>query len=395
MALSFRSLPLPPAVRRGLADAGFRTCTPVQERVLPLSLAGKDVAAQAQTGTGKTAAFLLTLFSRLSAEPGISGPRALVVAPTRELALQILEDGRLLGRYTGLRMTAVYGGMGYRKQREELLAGTDVLVGTPGRLIDFFRQGVYRLDSVEIAVVDEADRLFDLGFLRDLRFLLRRLPPFERRQSLLFSATLSYRVLELAYEYMNDPVRIVIDAERITAEGIEHTVFHVGREEKLALLLGLLRREKPRRALIFVNEKRTAERLERSLRQGGFAARAMTGRVDQRTRLRLLEDFKSGALRLLVATDVASRGLHVDGVTHVFNYDLPEDPENYVHRVGRTGRAGARGKALSLACDRYVWALESIEKVTGFKIPVAEADESLFRLGRSGRARTPSRRAGR
>lgn len=379
---NFHALRLPDVVQRGIEAVGFTTCTPIQQQVLPLALAGKDVAGQAQTGTGKTAAFLITIFTKLlrrhlpaAAEPA---PRALVIAPTRELVVQILHDAEALGRFTGLTMQAVYGGIDYRKQRELLQQGCDILVGTPGRLIDYFKQRVYSLRAVEVLVIDEADRLFDMGFIADLRFLLRRLPPYHKRQSMLFSATLSYAVMELAYEHMNDPVKVAVSPEQITAVNVEHVLYHVGRSEKLSLLLGLLAREQPTRTMIFVNTKRAGEWLAQRLIDNGHQARAITGDLEQRARLRLVRDFKSGDLPILVATDVASRGLHIDDVTHVVNYDLPQDAENYVHRVGRTARAGASGRAISLACEEYVEALEGIEQLTGFKIPLGAASDDLF-----------------
>ena len=378
----FDAFTLPEAVRAGIRAAGFTRCTPIQDKVLPLALAGRDVAGQAQTGTGKTAAFLITIFTRLltRARPAESGaaPRALVIAPTRELVAQIADDARTLGQATALRVHAVFGGIDYRKQRAALEAGVDLLIGTPGRLIDYWKQRVYDLRHVEILVIDEADRMFDMGFIKDLRFLLRRLPPFERRQSMLFSATLSYDVMELAYLFMNDAVKVSATPEQVTAENIEHLVYHVGRHEKLALLLGILRGEPGARVLVFVNMKRAAERLERYLKANGFAAAAITGDVDQRQRLRVLADFKEGRLPILVATDVASRGLHIEGVTHVVNYDLPLDPEDYVHRAGRTARAGASGKAISLACEEYVEGLEAIERYIGFKLPFEIADDHML-----------------
>jgi len=380
--MDFRSLALPDVVQQGIAATGFTACTPIQEQVLPLALAGKDVAGQAQTGTGKTAAFLITIFARLLRHPAAPNaepsPRSLIIAPTRELVMQILHDAEQLGRDTGLSMQAVYGGIDYRKQREMLHQGCDVLVGTPGRLIDYLKQRVYSLKHIEILVIDEADRMFDMGFIADLRFMLRRLPPYQKRQSMLFSATLSYAVMELAYEHMNDPIKVSVTPEQLTAENVEHVLYHVGRHEKLPLLLGLFQRERPARTMIFVNTKRAGEWLAQRLTDNGQAAQAITGDLDQRVRLRLVRDFKSGDLPILVATDVASRGLHIDDVSHVINYDLPQDPENYVHRVGRTARAGASGKAISLACEEYVESLQGIEVLTGFKIPVEHARDDMF-----------------
>lgn len=377
----FDEFGLPEPVMVGIRAAGFTRCTPIQDKVLPLSLAGRDVAGQAQTGTGKTAAFLITIFTRLLAHqrPGRpAAPRALVIAPTRELVVQIADDARLLGEGTPFAIQAVFGGIDYKKQRAALEAGVDVLIGTPGRLIDYLKQRVYDLRSVEMLVIDEADRMFDMGFIKDLRFILRRLPEVERRQSMLFSATLSYDVMELAYMFMNDAVKVSATPEQVTAERIEHLVYHVGDHEKLPLLVWLLRQIPDARILVFVNMKRAAERLERYLGANGFAAAAITGDVEQRVRLRILADFKEGRLPILIATDVASRGLHIDGVTHVINYDLPFDAEDYVHRAGRTARAGASGKAISLACEAYVDGLEAIERYIGFKLPFEIADETML-----------------
>jgi ATP-dependent RNA helicase RhlB len=378
---AFDSFDLPEPVREGLRAAGFTHCTPIQEKTLPLSLAGKDVAGQAQTGTGKTAAFLITLFTRLLEKPRtqkLAAPRALIIAPTRELVVQIANDAKVLGQATPFTIHAVYGGVDYKKQREDVRAGVDVLIGTPGRLIDYHKQRVYDLRSTEILVIDEADRMFDMGFIKDLRYILRQLPPFERRQSFLFSATLSYDVMELAYVFMNEPTKVSVTPEQVTAERVEHLVYHCGLPEKMHVLVSLLRREPGARVLVFTNMRRSAERIERTLVANGFAAAAITGDVDQRRRLRILQEFKDGTLPTLVATDVASRGLHIDGVTHVVNYDLPLDPEDYVHRVGRTARAGASGKAISLACEDYVQGLEAIEAFIGFKLPHDFPDDTML-----------------
>ena len=379
--MRFESLSLLDPIRKGIEAAGFTECTPIQTEALPLALAGRDVAGQAQTGSGKTAAFLIPLFARLlgSKRPTIPGaPRALILAPTRELALQILWDAELLGQFTGLAMLAVYGGVDYQKQRDALQKNVDILVGTPGRLIDYLKQGVYELSQIEVLVVDEADRMFDMGFIKDLRFLLRRLPPYHKRQSFLFSATLSFRVMELGYEFMNNPIKVAIAPEHVTVDSVDHLLFHVEKREKLRLLLGLLKREKWERILIFSNTKIGAERLTEKLKRQGYHADLISGDIDQRKRLRIISEFKEGKLPILVATDVASRGLHVEAVSHVINYDLPQDAEDYVHRIGRTARAGAAGKAISFADEEYVLSLEAIEKYIGFKIPVEWADESLL-----------------
>jgi len=380
--MEFSTLDLPEAVMQGIRDAGFVIATPIQEAALPLALRGKDVAGQSQTGTGKTAAFLISAFTRLirESEPRSghgSEPRVLIIAPTRELVVQIESDARLLGQHTPFRIQAVYGGIDYNKQRESLAAGCDVLVGTPGRLIDYLKQHIWSTRRVEVLVIDEADRMFDMGFIADLRFILRRLPPPERRQSFLFSATLSFRVLELTWEFMNNPAQITIMPQQKTAERVEQTLYHVGREEKFPLLLGLMRREGDR-FLIFSNTREEARRLEDRLIRNGWDARALTGDVDQKRRLKIMNDFKEGVLPVLVATDVASRGLHIEAVSHVINWDLPQDPEDYVHRIGRTARAGAAGRAVGLVDEASALNLEGIEKFIGQKIPVEWAEDDLF-----------------
>ncbi len=381
--IDLAALDLPEPVMRGIRDAGFVTATPIQEAALPLALRGKDVAGQSQTGTGKTAAFLIAAFTRCLTHPapakgGPTAPRILIIAPTRELVVQIDADARLLGAHTGLRILAVYGGIDYNKQRLALREGCDMLVGTPGRLIDYLKQRVWSPSRVEVLVIDEADRMFDMGFIADLRFILRRLPRPERRQSFLFSATLSFRVLELTWEFMNNPTQITITPKQKTVEKAEQMLYHVGREEKFNLLLGLLKREGGSRILIFSNTREEARRLEDRLTRNGWQARALTGDVDQRKRLKILNDFKDGALPVLVATDVASRGLHIEGVSHVINWDLPQDAEDYVHRIGRTARAGAAGKAISLADEASALLLEPIEQFIGKKIRVEWADDQLY-----------------
>jgi ATP-dependent RNA helicase RhlB len=381
--MEFSTLDLPTPVMDGIRDAGFVTATPIQEAALPLALRGKDVAGQSQTGTGKTAAFLISAFTRLLREapprPGHeSEPRVLIIAPTRELVVQIESDARLLGKHTPFRILAVYGGIDYNRQRDALAAGCDVLVGTPGRLIDYLKQHIWSPRRTEVLVIDEADRMFDMGFIADLRFILRRLPPPEKRQSFLFSATLSFRVLELTWEFMNNPSQITIMPQQKTAERVEQTLYHVGREEKFPLLLGLLRREGSDRILIFSNTREESRRLEDRLVRNGWEARALTGDVDQKRRLRILNDFKEGKLPVLVATDVASRGLHIEAVSHVINWDLPQDAEDYVHRIGRTARAGAAGRAIGLVDETSALNLEAIEKFIGQKIPVEWAEDDLF-----------------
>ncbi len=390
----------------GIRDAGFERCMPIQDRCLPLSLAGHDVAGQAQTGSGKTAAFLITVLYRLLRleDRDSRCPSALIIAPTRELALQIHQDALVLGGHTGLRMAVAFGGVDHGRQARALEEGADIVIGTPGRIIDYMKQGVLITKHVRVLVIDEADRMFDMGFIRDLRYILRRLPHYHRRQSMLFSATLSYRVLELAYEYMNSPHEIYIEPQERTVDTVEQCVFHVGMEQKLPLLLGILKREAWERMLIFCNTKAGVEFLAAKLRGNGQPAEGITGDLPQRQRLRLMERFKSGELKILVATDVASRGIHVEDITHVINYDVPQDKEDYVHRIGRTARAGKSGKAITLADEKWVWYLEPIEEFIGKKIPVVWFDDSWLerdsapapaRHGRHAGLRGDSRRKGR
>ena len=376
----FQEFDLPAEALSGLDDAGFIYCTPIQEQTLPVSLAGRDVAGQAQTGTGKTAAFLVTIITRMLSFPHSlrDHPSALVIAPTRELSRQIYEEAKLLFKHTDLRLTQIVGGIDYQRQAESLRRGVDVIICTPGRIIDYLKQGIFKPDGIKILVIDEADRLFDLGFTKDMRYLLRKLPHYERRQSMLFSATLSYRVMELTYEYMNLPEFISVSPDQITVAGIDQALFHVGRDKKLSLLLGLLKREDWRRILIFVNTKVAVDWLTQKLKGNGWPAEGITGDLPQRKRFRLMEGFKDGRIKILVATDVASRGIHVEDISHIVNYDLPQDSENYVHRIGRTARAGKSGRAISLACEEYVFHLEPLEQMLDYKIPVVWPEDDWF-----------------
>src|SRR5579864_753365 len=385
-SLTFSSLHLHPALMQGIIDAGFVTCTPIQAQTLPIALAGHDVAGQAQTGTGKTAAFLVAMYHSLLTRPAAAqrqptSVRALIVAPTRELAVQIHHDALTLGAHTGLRQLVVFGGIDYEKQRTQLAAGCEVLIGTPGRLIDYFKQHVFDLRHAQVLVLDEADRMFDLGFIADIRYILRRLPHPERRQSMLFSATLSQRVLELAYEHMNNPELVRIEPDKMTVDQVRQLMYYPSMEEKVPLLIGLLHQSEAVRTMVFVNTKRTAERLEATLKANGFEAQALSGDVPQNKRLRFLRDFHDGKLAVLIATDVASRGLHIPDVSHVFNFDLPQDAADYVHRIGRTARAGAEGDAISFACEEYAVSLPDIESYVGHKIPFSPIAPELLAQG--------------
>ncbi|MFU8895211.1 MAG: DEAD/DEAH box helicase [Gammaproteobacteria bacterium] len=392
--LSFEELNLPENIMQGLADAGFDRCTPIQAETLPIALAGGDIAGQAQTGTGKTAAFLVAMFAHLHHNPPkptrqLTDPRALIIAPTRELAIQIHKDAELLGAHTGLVLGLAYGGTDYEKQRAHIQAGVDVLIGTPGRLIDYFKQRIYELQHVQVLILDEADRMFDLGFIKDIRYVMRRLPPPQDRLNLVFSATLSQRVLELAYEHMNDPLLVRIEPEQVTAEKVRQRIYFPANNEKLALLIGLLREKEATRTMVFVNTKREADRVRDYLEANGLPAEVISGDVPQKKRQRVLSMFQSGELAILVTTDVGSRGLHIPSVSHVVNYDLPQDREDYVHRIGRTARAGESGDAISLGCETYVQTLPEIEDYIGMKIPVETIDRSrlpeIVRPARSSR----------
>ena len=378
--LRFDSLALSESVQAGVRDAGFEFCTPIQASTLPIALTGKDVAGQAQTGTGKTAAFLVATFEKLlttdKPTDGPRQPRAFMLAPTRELAIQIAKDAELLGKHTNFKVGLAYGGTGYEQQRKTIQDGVDLLIGTPGRIIDYFKQGVFKLDQVEVAVLDEADRMFDLGFIKDIRYLLRKLPDPDQRLNMLFSATLSIRVMELAYEHMNEPELIRIEPEKVTADRVRQAIFFPSNEDKMPLLIGLIREMGEGRIMVFVNMKREAERMEAYFEANGINAAAISGDVPQNKRQRMLQKFQEGELHVLIGTDVASRGLHIPDVQYVINYDLPQDAEDYVHRIGRTARAGASGNAISFGCESYAMSLPDIEAYITNKIPVAKYDPS-------------------
>jgi ATP-dependent RNA helicase RhlB len=381
--ITFESFDLHPNVLSGLHACGFTRCTPIQALTLPVALSGRDVAGQAQTGTGKTAAFLVAVLNRLLTKPAVTerkltDPRAIIVAPTRELAIQIDKDFRAIGRDTGLTSALIYGGVDYDKQRESLKAGCDLIIATPGRLIDYLKQHVFSLNAIEVVVIDEADRMFDLGFIKDIRFLFRRMPPREERQSMLFSATLSLRVLELAYEHMNSPEKLAVETDNVTADRVRQLVYFPAKEEKQPLLINLLSGVDASRSIVFVNTKIAAEKVTRALERQGFAVATLSGDVPQTKRERLLAKFQKGDIAILVATDVAARGLHISAVTHVFNYDLPHDAEDYVHRIGRTARIGAEGDAISFACDLYAMGLPDIEAYIEQKIPTAPITPELL-----------------
>jgi ATP-dependent RNA helicase RhlB len=376
----FSNLELSDIIITGLNEAGFINCTPIQDKSLPLTLRGKDVAGQAQTGTGKTATFLLSTFQQLINDTSekIKNPRAIMLAPTRELAIQIHKDAIQLSRHLNLKFALVYGGTDYKKQLTQVKSNVDIIIGTPGRVIDFYKQNAFTLDNIQVMVLDEADRMFDLGFIKDIRFLLRRMPPPEKRLSMLFSATMSFKVMELAYEHMNNPVTVKIETEDVTSRSIKQSAFCPANEQKIPLLLGLLKQFQPERSIVFVNTKRSAEELNDYLQANGHKTALLSGDVPQEKRQRLLNDFQENKVTLMIATDVAARGLHIPDVSHVFNYDLPQDVEDYVHRIGRTARFGASGEAISFICEEYAYSMPDIEDYIGEKIPVLRVEDELL-----------------
>ncbi|WGZ93254.1 MAG: DEAD/DEAH box helicase [Candidatus Thiothrix putei] len=378
----FTDFPLDERLLASLHETGFEFCSRIQAETLPLALAGQDIAGQAQTGTGKTGAFLVAVFQHLLKNPlpnpGAGTVRCLILAPTRELAIQIARDAEALGKHTGLRSVLVYGGAGYDKQRRQFEEAVDVLIGTPGRVIDYYKQRVFTLKQVQALVMDEADRMFDMGFIQDVRYLMQKLPPPTKRLNMLFSATLSQRVLELAYEHMNNPQQIKIEAESVRADNIAEHVYFPANEEKIPLLIGLIRQLNPFRAIVFVNTKHIAEKIDDYLRANGISSDLISGDVRQNKREKLLQAFEAGDFQVLIATDVAARGLHIPDVSHVFNFDLPQLAEDYVHRIGRTARAGASGEAHSFACEDTAFYLPDIEQYTGKSIPVAKITAALL-----------------
>jgi ATP-dependent RNA helicase RhlB len=370
----FSDLPINAKVIEALNAANFSLCTPIQALSLPQLLEGNDLAGQAQTGTGKTIAFLVATFHYLLTNPQDSKrqPRAIIMAPTRELAVQIFNDAELLSQHTGLTLGLIYGGEGYQSQREKLQGGVDIIIGTTGRIIDYYKQNIFSLAAIQVAVLDEADRMFDLGFIKDIRFLFNRMPKPTDRLSMLFSATLSYRVQELAYDHMDNPTHVQIEPERKTAERVKEELFYPSDEDKPYLLLTLMEEEWPDKAIVFANTKHGCERISDWLEADNHRVGLLSGDVPQNKRLKILENFTSGVLDVLVATDVAARGLHIPMVSHVFNYDLPDDAEDYVHRIGRTGRAGESGSSISFACEKYALNLPAIEEYVQHSIPVTE-----------------------
>ena len=376
--MQFTELNLHPDLQRGIDDLGFTTCTDVQASTFEHTLHGRDVTVQSQTGSGKTAAFLISIYQLMNTDERFKGARALMVAPTRELAVQIENDAKALGKYLPQRTGCFYGGVGYAKQEKDLADRVELVIGTPGRLLDFSQSGKLDLRDMAIVVIDEADRLFDMGFYPDIRKMMRRTRPRTERITMLYSATLSVSVRNISYQFMNEPAEIEIKPEHLTVDTVEQELFHVAKDEKFSLLLGVLRKEEPKNAIIFCNTKRATEIVAKKLRHNGYQCEFIIGDLPQKKRLSIIDRLKNGEVNMLTATDVAARGLHVDDLDLVVNYDIPEDPEAYVHRIGRTARAGKEGKAVSLACERFVFGLPAIEELIGIKIPTSPVTDELL-----------------
>lgn len=379
----FESMGLHPDLLKSLKKLNYEYATPIQAEAIPLLLNSQDVAGQAQTGTGKTNAFLLGVLHELLTLPEVEGrrpnePRAFIIAPTRELVIQIYEDAKTLAEFTDLKIEVAFGGADYVKQKEAIGSGVDVLIGTTGRLLDYFKQKIYNFYALDCVVLDEADRMFDLGFIDDIRYFFQRMPKPSERLNMLFSATLSNRVKELAYEHMNSPTHIHVEPDEVTAGKIEEILYYPSNQEKLPLLIGIMKQQLPTKSIVFTNTKRQAEQVWLCLKGNGYNAGLLTGDVQQKKRMRLLDELKSGEIEILIATDVAARGLHIDSVSHVFNFDLPDDAEDYVHRIGRTARAGASGVAISFACEDAAFNLPAIEKYIDHAIPTAEVNSDLL-----------------
>lgn len=376
--MKFSELNLDEKILKGIEKAGFVSCTDVQAETLKHSLTGTDVLVQSQTGTGKTAAFLVTVYHILLTREEYKNKKVLILAPTRELVIQIEKEAKLLGSFLDLRIGSFYGGVGYNQQEASLREGVDVMIGTPGRLMDFAGSGKIKFSEVGMLVIDEADRMFDMGFFPDIRKIMKKMAPPSQRISMLFSATLSMRVKNLAWEYMNEPVEINMSGEQITVDKIRQALYHVGSHDKMRLLLGILRQHNPKNVLIFTNTKQGAVRVAACLAGNGYECDYIIGDLPQKKRIKIIENIKAGKLKYLVATDVAARGLHIDDLNMVINYDIPEDYENYVHRIGRTARAGKTGIAVTLACEKFVYGLEAIESYIKMKIPVEWAGDELY-----------------
>lgn len=382
----FHDLDLPGEVLHAVQDLGFQYCSPIQAEILPATLAGRDASGQAQTGTGKTAAFLITMLTTFIRKP-IEGrrsngtPRALILAPTRELVIQIAEEARLLAKYFPCSIVSIFGGMDYQKQRRELTEQVvDIIVATPGRLIDYCQYEDVHLDKIEILVIDEADRMLDMGFIPQVRRIVRKTPYKEKRQTLLFSATITGEVERLSSEWTRDPLVVEVEPEQVEVASVEQLVYLVTTRQKPALLYNIIERQNLKRVIIFCNRRDETQRVADFLNRYGINCEVISGEVPQKKRLSTLENFRSGSIRVLVATDVAGRGLHIDGISHVINFAMPHEPENYVHRIGRTGRAGATGTSVSFACEDDSFYIPDIEAFIGHKLPCTQPEDEWLKL---------------
>jgi ATP-dependent RNA helicase RhlB len=386
--LRFHDLELPPEIMHAIYDLGFTYCTPIQAEILPSTLAGKDASGRAQTGTGKTAAFLISIFTTLSRlplpqtekrRPGT--PRSLILAPTRELVMQIVAEANQLSKYCSYNTVGIFGGIDYEKQRRALKGkNIDIIVATPGRLLDFQRQRELNLSQVEIVVIDEADRMLDMGFIPDVRKIIGSTPPKANRQTLLFSATLTEEVSRLAMQWTKDPVKVEIEPDQVEVESVNQIVYLVTTDEKKALLYNIITHLNLERVIVFCNRRDETRHLTELLTRHQVNCAMISGEIDQNKRIRTLEDFRSGKIRVMVATDVAGRGLHIEGVSHVINYTLPNDPEDYVHRIGRTGRAGALGTSISFACEEDSFHLPDIEALLGHELRCTHPNQTWLTL---------------
>ena len=382
--MRFHDLGLPEPIMHAIADLGFKYCTPIQSKVLIHASAGQNISGRAQTGTGKTAAFLITIFSKFLRDP-IQGerpagsPRALVLAPTRELAIQIAKDAEDLGKYCNFNCLAIYGGLEVKKQQRRLDGRpVDLIVATPGRLLDFVKRGSIHLKDVEVLVIDEADRMLDMGFIPEVKRIIRETPPKNHRRTMLFSATLTEDVLRLASQWMPDPVICEVEPEHVAVETVDQIVYIVTTRDKFKLLYNILKKRGDDRTLIFCNRRDHSQTLVNKLRKHGVTCELLSGAVPQKKRLRILEDFRSGEIQVVVATDVAGRGLHVKDIGLVVNYEFPYEAEDYVHRIGRTGRAGVAGTAISFACEDESFIIPDIEKYLGNPLRCTMPDEELL-----------------
>ncbi len=382
----FQDFDLPAPLLHAIWDLGFEYCTPIQAEILPSTLSGKDASGRAQTGTGKTAAFLITVITRMlynaiqgKRKPGT--PRILILAPTRELALQISEEARQLSKYCALKIVSVFGGMDYEKQRKQLAAGpVDIIVATPGRLLDFHRRQDINLKKIEVLIIDEADRMLDMGFIPDVRKIIHSTPAKDKRQTLLFSATLTGEITRLASQWTLNSISVEIEPEQVAVETVEQVVYIVTTKEKFALLFNIIERQNLNQVLVFCNRRDEVRRLAEMLTRHGINCSVLSGDVPQKKRIRRLEEFKAGKIRVLVATDVAGRGIHIEGMDHVINFTLPNEPEHYVHRIGRTGRAGAAGTSVSFADEKDAFQIPAIEEFTDRKLSCIQPKEDWLTM---------------